>query len=245
LPPPDAPRASVGGVVAYLRDLAELSPSRLWDALGMDAEEDGDRGDDPFSLEILEGGRCPWRDWDAATAAAPWYPPRPHDSSEMAAIYRANQERVATRGRGRPLAMERHPEKMEGYNSTAGEVVALWYEHVSKAGGTAFCALARSNMKMWQVPPYHCMPGKGDLMDGHVGRWTNDELGRHLAEHRHAIVSSEWEPFRLSRLGLSGRGHRAPQTSPITHPLLAPILFGCSCPERMSARRQYRQTADV
>ncbi len=43
-------------------------------------------------------------------------------------------------------------------------------------------------------------------MDGHVGRWTNDELRRHLAEHRHAIVSSEWDPFRSSRLGLSGRG---------------------------------------
>ena len=205
------PPTIVGGrptrrVVAYLRDLAELSPPRLWDALGMDAE-DGDPGDDPFSLGMLEGGRCPWRDRDAATAAAPWYRPRPHDSGEIAAIYRANQGGVAARGRGRPLAMERPPEKMGGHNANTGEAVALWYEHVSKAGGTAFCALAGSNMEMWQVPRYHCMPGKGDsMMDGHVGRWTNDELGRHLAEHRHAIVSSEWEPFRLSRLGLSGRG---------------------------------------
>jgi hypothetical protein len=82
---------------------------------------DGDRGDNPFSLEMLEGGRCPWQDWDAATAAAPsWYSPRSHDSSEIGAIYRANQEKVVTRGRGCPLSRNgtTAPEKMEGYNAT-------------------------------------------------------------------------------------------------------------------------------
>ncbi len=62
-------------------------------------------------------------------AATPWYPPRPHDSSEIAAIYRASQERVVTKGHGRSL--------VEGYNATTGEAVALWYKHVSNAGGTA------------------------------------------------------------------------------------------------------------
>ena len=82
---------------------------------------DGDRGDNLFSLEMLEGGRCPWRDWDAATAAAPsWYSQRPHDSSEIGAIYRAKQERVVMRGRGCPLSRNgtTAPEKMEGYNAT-------------------------------------------------------------------------------------------------------------------------------
>jgi hypothetical protein len=41
-----------------------------------------------------------------------------------------------------------------------------------RPGGTAFCALAGSNMEMWQWQ-----------VDGHMGRWTNDELGRHPAEH--------------------------------------------------------------
>jgi hypothetical protein len=79
------------------------------------------------------GGRCPWRDWD--TAGPPrrrGIPPRPHDSSEIGAIYRANQERVATRGRGSsPLAMERPPQKDGGVqrHPPPGEVVALWYDH--------------------------------------------------------------------------------------------------------------------
>ncbi len=45
------------------------------------------------------------------------------------------------------------------------------------------------------------------MMDGRVGAWTIDELRRHLvAVSRHALVSSEWEPFNSSWLGLSGWG---------------------------------------
>ncbi|KAL3768634.1 hypothetical protein ACHAW5_004329 [Stephanodiscus triporus] len=179
--------ASIEAVVGYLSDLAKLPPPRLWDVLGMDTDED--YGDDPFALKSLEGGQCPWQDRDIATAA-PWLPPRPLGSNEIAATYRLGREK-ATKGRG-------------GFDVT--DDVALWYEHISKAGGTTFCGLARSNMEQWQVPEYHCMPGKGDLMDGHVGKWTNDELLRHFAVRRHAIVSSEWDPFRSDRLALSGRG---------------------------------------
>jgi hypothetical protein len=51
------------------------------------------------------------------------------------------------------------------------------------------------------------MPGRGNLMDGHVGKWTNNKLLLwHFAEHQNAIISSKWDLFHLSRLALSWRG---------------------------------------
>jgi hypothetical protein len=93
------------------------------------------------------------------------------------------------------------------------EAVAIWYEHVSKAGGTTFCALANANMEVRRVPEYHCMPSssrntttKGiNSFSPYVGTWTNDMLLRYLANTKHLVVSSEWDPFRSSRLWLSGR----------------------------------------
>ncbi len=49
----------------------------------------------------------------------------------------------------------------------------------------------------WQVPRYHCMPRKGELIDGRIGSWSNEELAKHISEEGHAIVSNEWDPFRL------------------------------------------------
>ena len=52
---------------------------------------------------------------------------------------------------------------MGGYNATHPPARLLRFGTIiiSKAGVTAFCALAGSNMEMrqWQVPRYHCMPG--------------------------------------------------------------------------------------
>jgi hypothetical protein len=49
------------------------------------------------------------------------------------------------------------------------------------------------------------MPRKGDLMDGRVGSWSNDELVQVIAENEFAIVANEWDPFDSSKLKLSGR----------------------------------------
>jgi hypothetical protein len=192
---------SIDAVVSYLRDLATLSPDRLWGALvvGMETTNttigDGENkyhDDHPFSLKSLEDGICPWRDVEDVEANAPWLPPMPRDSHELSSTHRDNRgKRTRT---------------TNGDTATTTDDVAIWYEHVSKAGGTAFCALAKSNMEVWEVPKYNCMPGKGELMDGRVGTWTIDELRRHLTvDSRHAIVSSEWEPFNSSWLSLSGR----------------------------------------
>jgi hypothetical protein len=83
--------------------------------------------------------------------------------------------------------------------------VVLWYEHISKAGGTTFCGLANSNMPHSSVPRYHCMPRKGELMDGRVGSWPNDELIEFINENSFSIVANEWDPFDAEKLKLSGR----------------------------------------
>lgn len=84
----------------------------------------------------------------------------------------------------------------------------VWYEHVSKAGGTSFCELAQHNMPKSEIPPYYCMPRDEEFKpndpDGRVGRWDNDKLGRYRAKHpRIRLVSNEWQPFPSERLALS------------------------------------------
>jgi hypothetical protein len=76
----------------------------------------------------------------------------------------------------------------------------LWYEHLSKAGGTSFCKLAQMNLKPKQVPPYYCMPRDGTLPDGRVGLWSNGKLKSYLQQNPLIrIVSNEWQPFPPER----------------------------------------------
>lgn len=120
---PLARPSSIDAVVRYLNQLASLQPSKLWDKLGM---EHATYGDDPFSLSLLEQGSCPW----SMETTVEWLPPRPHNSDEIAAAYRRNLEAFVDDDRE---TEERWPP------------VVLWYEHLSKAGGTTFCGVAKSN----------------------------------------------------------------------------------------------------
>jgi hypothetical protein len=189
--------ASIDTVVAFLTDLAKLPSAKLWNTLGM---EDMDYGDDPFSLKLLESGVCPWSQDQKynATIISSWLPPRPYRSNEIAAAFRTQQQ-----------SHYQHMEYDEGYKKKSGGMtnnnVAIWFEHISKAGGTSFCELARANMKPWQVPRWYCMPSKGKLNDGHVGRWTNDEFNLYLNESQHAFISSEFDVFKPVRLAFSER----------------------------------------
>lgn len=82
----------------------------------------------------------------------------------------------------------------------------LWYEHVSKAGGTSFCKLAQSNMRKEEVPAYYCMPRDGVLPDGRVGRWPNEKLMKYRTEQaKIRIVSNEWQPFPVDRWQLKSQ----------------------------------------
>ena len=121
--------SSIDTIIKYLNKLAETPPTLLWTSFGMDKM---DYGDDLFSLRELENGKCPWEQ----TTVIEWLPPRPHNSEELSKTYRRMMQN-ARKKRGET--------KEEQYN--ADNEVVVWYEHLSKAGGTTFCGLAQSNSK--------------------------------------------------------------------------------------------------
>jgi len=177
--------SSIDTVIRYLNKLADMSPTEAWHYFGM---EDSTYGNDPFSLKELESGICP-------TTQIDWLPARPYNSNEIATKYKQMMQTHRKGGRRRSQA--------EQYN--VEDEVVIWYEHLSKAGGTTFCGLVNSNMLHWQVPRYHCMPKRDDRVDGRVGTWTNEYLVEYLREERYNMVASEWDSFNLSKLQLSRR----------------------------------------
>ena len=79
----------------------------------------------------------------------------------------------------------------------------LWFDHLSKAGGTSFCKFARKNVGMRSTPRYYCMPSDGaDIpgTDGRVGRWPAAQLREYLQRTHHRVVASEWDPFPAQML---------------------------------------------
>ncbi|KAK1740152.1 hypothetical protein QTG54_009102 [Skeletonema marinoi] len=181
----------IDAVVAFLMNLAELPPQQLWDTFGMDDDKnDGSNGKksygkDPFSLEELEQGHCP-----SGLNTAEWLPPRPWNSEELSSMFQSKAEELKT--------------DKEARNE---ETVLIWYEHISKAGGTTFCGLAKTNLGQSLVPKYFCMPKRldSDLADGRVGSWTNEELIGYTKRESHLLVANEWDPFSHDKLKLSGR----------------------------------------
>lgn len=105
--------ATIDTIVNYLTKLAELPPPQLWNVLGLDDESQ--TGDDPFSLRLLESGKCPWQ----TETIVPWLPSRPHNSGTIAEMYRKNMESVKKDGQP----------PTEGHEE--GNEVAIWYEHLS------------------------------------------------------------------------------------------------------------------
>jgi len=187
------PNPRIDSVVTYLMNLAKLSPQELWDTFGMEDDTTNDDGTmkrsygkDPFSLQELEQGKCP-----SGMNTAEWLPPRPWNSEEIASMFQRKVEQLKNTDQG----------------ASDEETTLVWYEHMSKAGGTTFCGLAKTNLGPNLVPRYYCMPkrlGSKDL-DGRVGSWTNDELIGYTKRESHVLVANEWDPFDLSKLELSGR----------------------------------------
>jgi hypothetical protein len=192
--------SSVDNVVKFLMKLAEKKPGDLYNTF-MDGGSN-----DPFSLSSLESGTCPF-----TSSTIEWLPPRPAYSSQLSSSFASW---LGDNQRQKPRKQKHRNDKSSSSN------VLLWYEHISKAGGTAFCGLANSNMPKPTVPRYHCMPRKGELMDGRVGSWSNDELIEFINENEYRVVSNEWDPFDLNKLQLSGRDLYAKKTGIQSSPSL-------------------------
>lgn len=94
---------------------------------------------------------------------------------------------------------QRNAEKARAFrNSTVPYF--LFFQHLRKAGGTNFCALAQQNLPKRNVPKYFCMPDyhwevKGRPCAGCVLRFTMDEITKHMKEDGHKILGNEWDPF--------------------------------------------------
>lgn len=72
----------------------------------------------------------------------------------------------------------------------------LWFEHLSKAGGTSFCDFARKNVGHAKTPSYYCMPSDGPKKpDGRVGRWQAGKLDAYVKRTGHVVVANEWDAF--------------------------------------------------
>lgn len=96
-------------------------------------------------------------------------------------------ERLVTREPS--VAAERKLRSLEGF---------LWFEHLSKAGGTSFCTFARKNVSPRRTPSYYCMPSDGARIagtDGRVGRWTADQIRDYVARTHHVVLANEWDAF--------------------------------------------------
>ena len=189
---PYQPNPRIDSVVAFLMNLAKFPPEQLWYTFGMDENKNDGKnsyGKDPFLLQELEQGTCPL----GLISTAEWLPPRPWNSDEIASMFQRKVEQLKTTGRGAMMRDE--------------ETALVWYEHISKAGGTTFCGLAKTNLGRDLVPRYYCMPKKlgSKNMDGRVGSWTNEELIGYTKRESHLLVANEWDPFNLDKLALSAR----------------------------------------
>jgi hypothetical protein len=82
----------------------------------------------------------------------------------------------------------------------------LFFQHLRKAGGTHFCALATRNLPALHIPPYYCMPdyhwkhSNHNHTDEHhqacagcLSHWTNAEITANM--HSYRIAGNEWDAF--------------------------------------------------
>lgn len=75
----------------------------------------------------------------------------------------------------------------------------IFFQHLRKAGGTAFCDLAERNMKD-HTPGYYCMPDeRGSLA---TPPWNTKWLLKTMAGRKWKIAANEWDAFQRSKLGM-------------------------------------------
>jgi len=178
------PASSIDAVANALLNLVRLSSMELRYIFENDEwkgnfEKKNFKKKDPFRLADLERGECPF----AETMTLDWLPPSL--SSDASTLFR-----------------HRNDNDNNNNSDAKKRKVAIWYEHLSKAGGTSMCNLANSNMAKSEVPNYYCMPSEPKKIDARVGQWDNNKLKLYIDQNKKYIVSNEWEPFPLERLAM-------------------------------------------
>eukprot|EP00588_Corethron_pennatum_P020259 CAMPEP_0194327154 /NCGR_PEP_ID=MMETSP0171-20130528/39840_1 /TAXON_ID=218684 /ORGANISM="Corethron pennatum, Strain L29A3" /LENGTH=453 /DNA_ID=CAMNT_0039087001 /DNA_START=10 /DNA_END=1368 /DNA_ORIENTATION=- len=133
---------------------------------------------DPFRLEALKSGECPSRHWFEEVSVVDWLPTR--RMPQISQWFKTRNDK----------------------NDKEHRPVAVYYEHLSKAGGTSFCKLAQSNMPRKEVPDYYCMPSERGKIDARIGSWKVEKVKKYFQQQTKRLVSNEWEPFNLDFLAL-------------------------------------------
>eukprot|EP01041_Mallomonas_annulata_P011670 gene11670-24446_t len=79
----------------------------------------------------------------------------------------------------------------------------ILFQHLRKAGGTSFCALAESNLGKHGVPPYFCMPDdRGSLA---IPPWSDGKyISNHLQEHGYRLAENEWDALSTDMMSWPG-----------------------------------------
>ena len=111
--------AKIDTVIRYLTKLAHVPQTKLWSTIF--GVQNNNYGQDPFSLQELESGKCPWSD----TTTVDWLPPRPYNSNELSVAYRDMMTKMKN-----PMTIRNRNKRNEIVQN-----IVIWYEHLSKAGG--------------------------------------------------------------------------------------------------------------
>ena len=181
--------SSTDQIVEVLLKLAQMSPSDLRAIFDSD-EDTTNHKNDPFYLNSLERGLCPWMNMNINDQN------RFKDQKNTIEIKWLPRKTLS-----QPSEWFKNRDQQNHHNNDIPPV-AIYYEHLSKAGGTSFCKLAQSNMPRIEVPRYYCMPSAPDNPDARVGSWTKAQLVEYFKTKEHRIVSNEWEPFNTNFLSL-------------------------------------------
>ncbi|CAM9474717.1 unnamed protein product [Ectocarpus fasciculatus] len=94
----------------------------------------------------------------------------------------------------------RDHDKEEAFKAGQG---FIYYQHLRKAGGTAFCDMASRNMLATELPWYFCMAdGRGSTA---TPPWSDkDFFLETMQKHGYRLTSNEWDVFPIEHLALQG-----------------------------------------
>ena len=174
--PPGIQAATTNEVVEALMRLAQMSSAELRQLLEPPNGDASSNADNPFLLPQLRKGQCPW----SGDAVVQWLPQRP------------------------PLQPSEWF-RNRGDESSDRPVVAVYYEHLSKAGGTSFCKVAIANMPRIEVPRYYCMPSEPGKADARIGSWTRDKIRNYFKDKPHRLVSNGKEECDMMKISIHSR----------------------------------------